>query len=161
MAPELYRKDTRGPMKSIFILITTFQAISVMAAVSDIKDHNYVCTHIKKEEALVFKTTAPQKIWRTGLNEKGEIKTKNAFELSEIKINSDAINKEGQVASFKAKLTKNYEIKGLFAKGTDQDLPLTVITNYTPDGKQSQITDRYNCSLEKSEINLKLVSLNE
>ncbi len=161
MAPELYRKDTRGPMKSIVILIATFNTLIATAAVSDIKDHNYVCTHITKQEALVFKTTTPQKIWRTGLTEKGEIKIKSAFELSEIKINTEAINKEGQVASFNALLTKNYEIKGLFAKDTDGDLPLTVITSYKPDGKQSQIRDSYNCSMEKADITLKLGAVTE
>ncbi len=148
-------------MKVLIILITALQAFAATAAVSQIKDYNYVCTHITKPEALVFKTSSPQKIWRTTLNEKGQIKTGKAFQLSDIKINAEAINKEGQVASFKARLAKNYELKGLFAKDTDGDLPLTVVSSYIPDGKLSQIKDRYNCSIEKSDIVFKLGSLNE
>jgi len=66
-------------------------------------------------------------------------------------MNSASINIEGRVASFKAELTKNYEVKGLFEKQGEDDIRLTVVSNYIPDKNQSQRKDSYNCQLEKSD----------
>lgn len=116
-----------------------------------IRDPNYVCTHAQRPEALVFKTTLPQKAWKTQVLKTGEIKKGKAFELQKLQINASAINIEGKVASFKAELTKNYEIKGLFQKHADEDIRLVVISKYTPEGNANQRIDSYNCLLEKSD----------
>ena len=136
------------------LLLISAQANAAINTKSQIKDYNYVCTHTTKPEALVFKTTTPQKIWRTGLNEKGEIKKNKAFELTKIKINTASLKNEGDVASFKANLAKDYELKGVFVKETDGEIPLTTISSYIPDGKQSQIKDKYNCTTEQKETKL-------
>ena len=115
---------------------------------SEIRDHNYICMHVTKPEALVFKTSIPQKIWRTTIDRTGQITKGKAFELSHIAINGEAIEKVGQLASMKGQLAKNYEIKGYFAKDTDGDLPLTVVSTYLPGGTTSQIKDKYNCEAE-------------
>ncbi len=123
---------------------------------SDAKDYDYVCYNVTKPEALIFKTSAPQKIWKTSLNKEGQLKLKKAFQLNQIYVNSENINKLGQVASFKASLAKNYEIKGLFEKESHDELPLTVVSSYLPDGTTSQIKDHYNCEAQKNEVSLKI-----
>ena len=148
-------------MKAFFILTATFYSLFVSAAVSDIKNYDYICTHITKAEVLVFKTSFPQKIWRTGLNEKGSIKIKKAFQLSQVKMNYVSLKEEGQVASFKAQLAKDYEIKGLFIKETDGEIPLTVISSYKLDPNLTPIKDRYNCSTNHAEIPIFLGSVEQ
>jgi len=128
---------------------------------SEIKDYDYVCYHVAKQEALVFKTSAPQKIWRTNLNKEGQIKTSKAFQLNQVSMNSENINKDGQVASFKGSLAKDYEIKGLFEKESDGELPLTVVSSYLPDGTTSQIKDHYNCEAQKENLKIQLGHLNK
>lgn len=145
-------------LKALFTAISTIYlliAIEAKAATkidspkSEITDYNYVCTHTHQPDALVFKTSVPQKAWRTILQKNGEIKKGTAFELKKFTVNAAAINIEGKAASFKAELAKNYEIKGLFQKQTDNDIHLTVITNYTIDKNQRKET--YNCLQEKSD----------
>ncbi len=126
---------------------------------SEIKDYNYVCMHASKPDALIFKTTTPQKIWRTTIDRNGQITKGKAFELSKIDINAESINRAGELASFKGQLTKNYEIRGFFAKDSDGELPLTVISTYLPDGKSSQIKDNYNCELETTNKQIQLGSI--
>lgn len=128
-------------------------ALSVQAATprttQKITNFNYVCVHTQSSDTLVFKTTVPQKIWRTTLKQNGKIKLEAASELQNIQLNAATINIEGKAASFKGELTKNYEIKGLFQKQIDEEIPLTVVTTYTPDKTQKK--DNYNCQLEKSD----------
>ena len=134
---------------------------STTTSLSEIQNYNYVCIHVSKPEALVFKTTSPQKIWRTTLTRDGEIKKGKAFQLSQIQINGESIEKEGELASFRAHLAKDYEIKGFFSKDTDEDLPLTVVSTYIPDGGTSQIKDHYNCESQLNNRSLKLGSINK
>lgn len=129
------------------------------AAQSEIKNHNYICIHTKKPEALVFKTSSPQKIWRTTLTSEGKIKTQKAYEFKVTHINSEKINKDNEVASFKANIAKDYELKGLFTKKGEGDLPLVVISTYTPDKDQTKRTDNYNCEAEQVDERFKLGSI--
>lgn len=119
---------------------------------SDIKDYNYVCMHISKPEALVFKTTSPQKIWKTAIDSKGDIKIAHAMQLGRIQINAQNLKDKTSVATFKADLAVGYQIKGLFEKDTDGELPLTVVADYTPDGTTSSIKDHYNCELTQKAV---------
>lgn len=144
---------------SITILTAWISLNTAYASTSEIKNYNYVCIHIKKAEALVFKTTAPSKAWRTIVKADGKIKEGKAFELQNLKINSAAIKIEGKVASFKANLAKDYEIKGLFQKQTDEDIKLTVITSFTVENNLKR--DTYNCIQEKSDAPPVLLGLNE
>lgn len=135
-------------------LISAYAAAATPSSASftsPIQDPNYVCVHTEKPEALVFKTTSPQKVWRTPITKSGKFKKGKAFEFQKLQINAAAINIEGKVASFKAELAKNYEVKGLFEKQTDEDIRLTVVSNYTIDKGASQRKDNYNCQLEKSD----------
>lgn len=145
----------------MFLTLTQAEA-ATQITFSDIKDYNYVCMNINKPTALVFKTSTPQKIWRTTLTTDGQIKTKNAFELSHINLNSEysSLSTE-KISSFKAQLEKNYEIKGLFEKDFDGDLPLTVVSTFTPEGKESQIIDHYNCETKTPFKQLQLGSANK
>ena len=145
---------------TFFALLAT-QFAEAAPILSEIKNYNYVCMHITKPDALVFKTSTPQKIWRTTIDRSGQITKGKAFELSQPLINAEAINRVGELASFKAQLTKNYQIKGFFAKDTDGELPLTVVSTYLPDGNTSQIKDRYNCEAESSEKVLQLGAINK
>lgn len=135
------------------LTVASFVALSSLQATAStqIQDPNYVCVHTQKPEALVFKTSTPQKIWKTSLLKSGEIKRAKAFELKKPQINAASINIEGKVSSFKAELTKDYEVKGLFEKQTDEDIRLVVISNYAPQKKATQRKDSYNCHLEKSD----------
>ena len=145
---------------TFFALLAT-QFADAATAGSEIKDFNYVCMHVTKPEALVFKTSAPQKIWRTTIDRTGQITKGKAFELSQPVINAQAINRTGELASFQAKLAKNYQIKGYFAKDTDGELPLTVVSTYLPDGSTSQLKDRYNCEAETTEKVIQLGAINK
>lgn len=145
-------KSLTAAVFTVFLSTASFATAKPIKSVSSpIQEPNYICTHAQKPEALVFKTTAPQKAWKTQVLKTGEIKKGKAFELQKLQINAPAINIEGKIASFKAELTKNYEIKGLFQKQTDEDIRLVVISRYTPDGNLSQRIDSYNCMLEKSD----------
>lgn len=135
----------------VFTILAAMQVQALKAVNIKIEDPNYICIHTTKPEALVFKTTSPQKIWKTSVLKSGEIKKEKASEFKKVQVNSASINIEGKVASFKAELTKNYEIKGLFEKQSDEDIRLTVVSNYIPDKNQSQRKDNYNCQLEKSD----------
>lgn len=144
---------------TFFALLAT-QFADAAPILSEIKNYNYICMHITKPDALVFKTSAPQKIWRTTIDRSGQITKGKAFELSQALINAEPINRAGELASFKAQLAKNYQIKGYFAKNTDGELPLIVVSTYLPDGSTSQIKDRYNCEAESSEKALQLGAIN-
>ncbi|MBC7421639.1 MAG: hypothetical protein H7328_13000 [Bdellovibrio sp.] len=144
-------------MKSInlYVLsaVVSFTVAQVATAASttrsDIKDFNYVCMHITKPEALVFKTTSPQKIWRTSINANGEIKKDRAMQLGQIQINAQNLKDKSKVATFKADMAVGYQIKGLFEQDTDGELPLTVVSSYLPDGITGSIKDHYNCELQQ------------
>ncbi len=116
---------------------------------SDIKDYNYVCMHITKPEALVFKTSAPQKIWKTAIAKNGDIKKEKAMQLGQIQINAQNLKDNSQVATFRANVAAGYQIKGLFEKDTDGELPLTVVSSYLPDGISATVKDHYNCELQQ------------
>ncbi len=144
---------------SITILTAWISTNTANAKRTEITNYNYVCVHIKKPEALVFKTTKPSKAWRTIVKSDGKIKEGKAFELQNLKINSPAINVEGKAASFKANLAKDYEIKGLFQKQSDEDIKLTVITSFTLENNLKR--DTYNCIQEKSDAPPVLLGSNE
>lgn len=144
---------------SIAVLTSWLSLNQAKATTSEMKDYNYICIHIKKPEALVFKTSFPNKAWRTIVKSDGTIKEGKAFELSNLKLNGAAINIDGRVASFKANLAKDYEIKGLFQKQTDQDIKLSVITSFTIENNLKR--DTYNCLQEKSDAPPILLGSNE
>ena len=139
-------------MKSI--LLSAFSAIALLVSqnfanatvstVSDIKNPNFVCFHISKSEALVFKTTNPQRIWKTLQDREGKIKTYKALQLglSEMDLTSDF----KAIDTFKANVTKDYQLLGSFEAQPDGEIALSVTLNYLPDGSRSNITDQYNCS---------------
>lgn len=141
-------------MKSIqLVLLATLSlvvtnAFAASTTRSNIKDYNYVCMHITKPEALVFKTTSPQKIWKTSINKDGQIKKDKAIQLGQIIINAQ--NSKNKITTFKADLGVGYQIKGLMENDTDGELPLTVTSSYLPDGNLSSAKDHYNCELQKS-----------
>ena len=139
-------------MKSI--LVFAFSAFTVMfsqnfanagdTTVSDIKNQNLICFHVSKSEALVFKTTSPQKIWKTLQDREGKIKTYKALQLGLAKIDADADLKEYN--SFKANVTEGYQLSGSFENQTDSEVALTVTSTFLPNSEKSNITDNYNCS---------------
>lgn len=143
-------------MKSFNLVLSlalSLAAINTFAASttrSNIKDYNYVCMHITKPEALVFKTSSPQRIWKTSINKDGQIKKDQAVQLGQIIINAQNVNSKNKIATFKADLGVGYQIKGLFESDIDGDLPLTVVSSYLPDGAPSSAKDHYNCELQKS-----------
>ncbi len=128
---------------------------------SDIKDYNYVCMHISKPEALVFKTTSPQKIWKTSIAANGEIKKDLAMQLGKIQISAQNLKDKNNVATFKADMAVGYQIKGLFEKDTDGELPLTVVSNYLPDGITNSVKDHYNCELQQKNLRLGALTTTE
>jgi hypothetical protein len=144
-------------MKTINFLIVatiaTFSAAQLATASSTtrsyIKDYNYICMHVTKPEALVFKTSVPQKIWKTAIRKTGEIKKEKAIQLGQIQINAQNLKDKSQVATFKADVAAGYQIKGLFEKDTDGELPLTVVSEFLADGINSTIKDHYNCELRQ------------
>lgn len=164
LACDLHRLMYMQKINLLILCVLSLNSFSLVFALeknlvshsSEIKNYDYVCLHTQKPEALVFKISEPQQIWRTTLNKHGQIKTKNAFYLDNVKINPEPLNTTGQVSSFKALLTKNYEIKGLFKKDLENEIPLTVISTYTPESAKNKLIETYNCQtrLESSTIQL-------
>ena len=115
---------------------------------SDIKNANIVCFHISKSEALVFKTSKPQKIWKTLQDSEGKVKTKNALQLG--LSNMNLISDSKSIDSFNAYITEGYRLNGTFESSSDGDLALSVTSTYLPDGDKSVATDQYNCSKVKN-----------
>ncbi len=141
-----------------YFLFFTFLAVAFFGSlkfayaegttVSDIKKANIVCFHITKSEALVFKTTAPQRIWKTAQDREGKVKVGNALQLGIAKIT--LAEDDRTIHSFRAYVTEGYRMNGLFESGADGELALTVKSNYLPDGDRSNVTDQYNCSKIKN-----------
>ena len=139
-------------MKSI--LVSAFSAFALLfsqnfanagdTTVSDIKNPNLICFHVSKSEALVFKTTTPQRVWRTLQDREGKIKTYKALQLGLAKIDIDSELKEFN--SFKANVTEGYQLTGSFENQTDGEVALSVSSTYLPGSDKSNITDNYNCS---------------
>ena len=115
---------------------------------SDIKNANIVCFHISKSEALVFKISKTQKIWKTLQNSDGTAKTINALQLGLSKMNLTSDLKS--IDSFNAYLTEGYQLNGTFESSSDGELALSVTSTYQPDGDKSIATDQYNCSKVKN-----------
>ena len=125
--------------------ITNNVALASSTTVSDIKDANIVCINLAKSEALVFKTTNPQKIWKTAQNREGKIKKNNALQLGQFEIYGNKTNES--LHAFKAKITEGYQLIGTFeSQSADGEFSLSVLSTYLPDGNKSNITDYYNCS---------------
>lgn len=146
-------------MKTILLTLSAFammftQTIANAKAttVSHIKSPNLVCFHISKPEALVFKTSAPQKIWKTLQDKEGKIKTLNALQLgiSKMDVAGDLVGDLAEGNSFKAQLLPGYQLSGAFENQTDGEVALSVTSTYLPDGNKSNITDQYNCSRIKN-----------
>lgn len=139
-------------MKSM--LVSAFSAFALLfsqnfanagdTTVSDIKNPNLICFHVSKSEALVFKTSAPQRVWKTLQDREGKIKTYKALQLGLAKIDVDADLKEYN--SFKANVTEGYQLSGLFENQTDGEVALAVTSTFLPNSEKSNITDNYNCS---------------
>lgn len=130
------------------LTVTLSQAFAAKTTVSNIKEENVVCFNVSKPDALVFKTTAPVKIWKAGQDKEGKLKVKNALELGESSIGQDAdLNR---LDGFKAEVTKGYEISGVFDQLSDGDIPLTVTSKYLPDSSKSNVVDHYNCQAVKN-----------
>lgn len=133
---------------SLALSLAASSSFAASTTRSNIKDYNYVCMHITKPEALVFKTSSPQRIWKTSINKDGQIKKEQAIQLGQIIINAQ--NSKNKMAAFKADLGIGYQIKGSIETDIDGELPLTVTSSYLPDGAPSSAKDHYNCELQKS-----------
>lgn len=141
-----------------YFLFFTFLAVAFFGSlkfayaegtiVTDIKNANIVCFHISKSEALVFKTSQPQKVWKTLQDSEGKVKTKNALQLGLSKMN--LLSDLRSIESFNAYITEGYRLNGTFESGSDGELALSVTSTYLPDGDKSNVTDQYNCSKVKN-----------
>ncbi len=141
-----------------YFLFFTFLAVAFFGSlkfayaegtiVTDIKNANIVCFHISKSEALVFKTSQPQKVWKTLQDSEGKVKTKNALQLGLSKMN--LLSDLRSIESFNAYITEGYRLNGTFESSSDGELALSVTSTYLPDGDKSNVTDQYNCSRVKN-----------
>jgi len=68
----------------VFTALKVIQAHAAKTEAKKIEDPNYICIHTNKPEALVFKTTSPQKIWKTSVLKTGEIKKEKASEFKKV-----------------------------------------------------------------------------
>ena len=131
-----------------FLAVAFFGSLNFAYAegttVSNIKNANIVCFHISKSEALVFKISQPQKIWKTLQDSEGKVKTKNALQLG--LSNMNLISDSKSIDS----ITEGYRLNGKFESGSDGELALSVTSTYLPDGDKSVATDQYNCSKVKN-----------
>lgn len=128
-------------------LLVTFSLAFAMAApstVSDIKGADIVCINLTKSEALVFKTSKPQKIWRTSQDREGHVKNSQALQLGLVEIASSVEGKK--IAYFRASITEGYQLAGSFDLQTAAEFSLSVTSTYLPDGNRGNVTDYYNCS---------------
>lgn len=128
------------------IFLSQVQAFAAKTTVSTIKDEDVICFNVSKPDALVFKTTSPQKVWKAQQDREGKLKIKNALQLGAAELNQDSSN---GLKNFKAKMTENYQISGSFDSQVDGDSPLTVTSTYLPEGNKSAVTDHYNCQSVK------------
>ncbi len=128
-------------------LIITFSfalAYSQPTQISDIKNAELTCVNLTKPEALVFKTTSPQKIWRTSQDREGRIKIAKALELGKIEIAGKLSAR--QLDYFKANVTESHQLVGVFDLESVGAFSLSVTSTFLPNGHRSLVTDHYNCS---------------
>lgn len=128
------------------IILSQVQAFAAKTTVSTIKDENVICFNVAKSDALVFKTTAPQKVWKAQQDREGKLKVKNALQLGQTELKQDSKN---DLKNFKAEMTEGYQLSGSFDGQVDGDFPLTVTSTYLPEGNKSKVIDHYNCQSVK------------
>ena len=131
-------------LSTLLITFSVALAYSSPSIVSDIKDAELACVNITKSEALIFKTTEPQKIWRTSQDREGRIRSKKALELGKVEIAGKLSAR--RLDYFRAHVTEGYQLVGVFDLESVGPFSLTVTSTYLPDGKPSIVTDHYNCS---------------
>ena len=133
-------------LSTLFITFSVAFAMASSTTVSDIKGADLVCINLTKSEALVFKTSAPQKIWRTIQDREGRVKNFQALQLGQAEIAGNLAAR--RLDSFKASITEGYQLTGAFDLQSAGEFALSVTSSYLPDGNRGNVTDHYNCTRE-------------
>jgi hypothetical protein len=129
----------------LMLILIQIKAHAYVATVSNITGENIICFNTAKSDALVFKTSDTQKIWKATHDKEGKLKVKNALQLGKTQL---IFSTDGNyLKDFKADLTENYHLSGSFEAETDGDFSLKVTKT---EGDKGESFDYYNCQPVKN-----------